>query len=932
MKKTELLKILCAALSLLTLLSVFTIGAFAATDFEIAVKEDTYVVNNNGSGDTSNQSFGSEADMQLKSNNGALTRYAFVKFDISGLTDTSFTCIDLVLFNTFRQQDDGTPQNCVLEAYACSNDWSEGSVTFNSQPEVYGLAGVCKEVTNTRGFIKLSLTDYVRQAIAKGESEVSFYLKDATAEKPVHMKFSTKEGASDKAPRLAVYYGTKVDDMKYTYDPTQTEAPKEIPAETPATEPTALPELSKSGLDSIFGHKISQSAAILVKEDTHIEGGESGDTNFGGATTLDFKAMAGEAPSKFYRIILLKFDIPLIDDDAVNSATLTLNCTLMEDKTIPTTVHVYGCNPQIWSENEVTFNNAPEKEELVASGVVLATGEISFDVTDYLNNCMKYGDTEVAFMLDGDSDSIRRLYFSSKEGGNGALLNVTYGDSGYTTDLKFSGENPWQVAMENYSDFVHRWEKIKLGGDENVEVIEKLDEEYPLITDATYGSETDGYNTRYRQFATRLISTLKGYEENTAETSLYDIYGGYTGGEKYEATGYFYTKKIGDRWWTIDPLGYPFYRVACVTIGTGSDIQTKNALAKYGSMEGWAQATTDRLYELGFNSAGGWSRIDELSKANNPLSQTKVLYVVRSYASSLALDIGKSGHTEFYAGVMPVFDPDFVTSARNTVANETKGYAGVSSIYGWFGDNDLPADLRMLDNSLKLDPSDKRFAYSYANAWTFMYMKTGKEDVSLNDVTDELRKEYRAMVYDKYFYVVADALERYVPMHQFIGCRFVDNCFKDEYIMRVAGAYCDVVTLNYYSVWQGDANLLANLQKWSGKPFAVTEWYAKGMDVWEKDNRITNKSGAGWTVRTQTNRGHFYQNYALQLLECKGCVGFDWFQYIDNDPDNLGADLSNRDSNKGIVNTAHEEYTELTAIMAQLNHQKYNLVKFFDER
>ena len=84
MKKTELLKILCAALSLLTLLSAFTIGAFAATDFEIAVKEDTYVVNNNGSGDTSNHSFGSEADMQLKSNNGALTRYAFVKFDISG--------------------------------------------------------------------------------------------------------------------------------------------------------------------------------------------------------------------------------------------------------------------------------------------------------------------------------------------------------------------------------------------------------------------------------------------------------------------------------------------------------------------------------------------------------------------------------------------------------------------------------------------------------------------------------------------------------------------------------------------------------------------------------------------------------------------------------------------------------------------------------
>ena len=188
------------------------------------------------------------------------------------------------------------------------------------------------------------------------------------------------------------------------------------------------------------------------------------------------------------------------------------------------------------------------------------------------------------------------------------------------------------------------------------------------------------------------------------------------------------------------------------------------------------------------------------------------------------------------------------------------------------------------------------------------------------------------MVYDRYFKVVADALERSACMHQYIGCRFIDNCFKDEYIMRVAGYYCDVVTLNYYSVWQGDPTLLANLQRWAGKPFAITEWYAKGMDVWEKDPRITNKSGAGWTVPTQENRGEFYQNYALQLLECKGCVGFDWFQFLDNDPDDLGADLSNRDSNKGIYNNQYEEYTGLTDYMKELNTQKYNLVKFFDAR
>ena len=150
--------------------------------------------------------------------------------------------------------------------------------------------------------------------------------------------------------------------------------------------------------------------------------------------------------------------------------------------------------------------------------------------------------------------------------------------------------------------------------------------------------------------------------------------------------------------------------------------------------------------------------------------------------------------------------------------------------------------------------------------------------------------------------------------------------------MRVAGYWCDLVTYNYYYGWEADAELIANQQKWAGKPFVVTEWYAKGMDVWESDSRMTNKSGSGWTVRTQNDRGLFYQNYALQLLECKGCVGFDWFKYLDNDPTDPSADISNRDSNKGIVDNQGNEYTEFTKYVEELNKQKYNIISFMDER
>ena len=94
--------------------------------------------------------------------------------------------------------------------------------------------------------------------------------------------------------------------------------------------------------------------------------------------------------------------------------------------------------------------------------------------------------------------------------------------------------------------------------DLSAELIEKNYSEYTVTVDATTAAKTDGANTQYTPYPTRLISTLNGFKANTAETKLYDEYGGYTGGEKYEATGFFYTKKIGDRWWTIDPLGNPY--------------------------------------------------------------------------------------------------------------------------------------------------------------------------------------------------------------------------------------------------------------------------------------------------------------------------------------------------------------------------------------
>jgi hypothetical protein len=93
-----------------------------------------------------------------------------------------------------------------------------------------------------------------------------------------------------------------------------------------------------------------------------------------------------------------------------------------------------------------------------------------------------------------------------------------------------------------------------------------------------------------------------------------------------------------------------------------------------------------------------------------------------------------------------------------------------------------------------------------------------------------------------------------------------------------------------------------------------------------------NTSGAGWTVPTQRDRGYFYQNFVLALLESGVCVGWHWFKYMDNDLADRVTDPSNRDSNKGIVTIRYEGYLPLLDAMRELNQNVYPLTAYFDKR
>jgi len=104
---------------------------------------------------------------------------------------------------------------------------------------------------------------------------------------------------------------------------------------------------------------------------------------------------------------------------------------------------------------------------------------------------------------------------------------------------------------------------------------------------------------------------------------------------------------------------------------------------------------------------------------------------------------------------------------------------------------------------------------------------------------------------------------------------------------------------------------------WSGRPLLVTEWYVKGVD-----SGLKNSSGAGWVVKTQADRGRFYQHFALGLLEHPGCVGWHWHRYQDNSDRREGGS-----SNKGLVNLTYQPHGPLRDAMEKFNAQVYPLIR-----
>ena len=239
------------------------------------------------------------------------------------------------------------------------------------------------------------------------------------------------------------------------------------------------------------------------------------------------------------------------------------------------------------------------------------------------------------------------------------------------------------------------------------------------------------------------------------------------------------------------------------------------------------------------------------------------------------------------------------------------------NLLGIFSDNEIGFTHSELKEIIsKANPNDK--AYKKLLEWL-------PQGTSPENMSNEQKQQFIALFAARYYEVVSKAIKKYDNHHLYIGSRIHSNAKNNSFLFQAANPYLDIISINYYGDWKPKQSYIDDWAKWSDKPFFITEFYTKA-----EETGMSNLSGAGWIVKTHSDRGIHYQNFCLQLLQAKNCVGWHWFRYQDNDPNDAKADDSNKDSNKGIVNLNYDFYSVLTQKMKELNTRVYQLINYFD--
>lgn len=160
--------------------------------------------------------------------------------------------------------------------------------------------------------------------------------------------------------------------------------------------------------------------------------------------------------------------------------------------------------------------------------------------------------------------------------------------------------------------------------------------------------------------------------------------------------------------------------------------------------------------------------------------------------------------------------------------------------------------------------------------------------------TEQDRIEFVGVAAAEYGRICQEAIRRYDPNHQILGCRYASRAPLP--LSQAIGPYFDVISFNNFD-WRAPLYKLGEISKYSGgKPTLVSEFSYRAVDSGLPNSLIIRKSmplGMGQALRGQSDRADLYAAYVQDLAGVPSCVGFTWFQYRDQPKEGRPSDGEN---------------------------------------
>jgi len=284
-------------------------------------------------------------------------------------------------------------------------------------------------------------------------------------------------------------------------------------------------------------------------------------------------------------------------------------------------------------------------------------------------------------------------------------------------------------------------------------------------------------------------------------------WGGWLKGPKQKSTGNFYTTKIADKWWLVDPEGYLFWSHGVTGVGhkgantltAGRSHYFKNLPSKWGEFsnfhdngrfdftqanlyrkygKNWQEITTkrnhQRLKSWGMNTYGNWSQPENFGKEKTPFT------VAVHYKSKMLEE-----------KFPDPWDKNFSNKIKQSlIAKKRDEQADSPWNIGFFVDNELHFKHEAYFSDIivradKKQPAKLYFAHylkdKYQNIaqlnqnWqtnfsSFESLLANKKAIAYKRFKEDADWFYQQMV-DRYYRICRDSVKEVFPNHLYLGSR-----------------------------------------------------------------------------------------------------------------------------------------------------------------